>query len=389
MAGLSATGFDAKALDDIQSEIVDFLHSEIDPTLNLTETSILGQAIGAFATQLRAGWEAIAATYVSRDPSQAEDDALEAISEITGTIRAAATYSTMTVTCTLAAGSYAAGDLIVYLPGSPDETFTNDAAITTAGPTEDLAFTATVTGPIQVPAATTLALSSPPSGFTAAVSVGAAAPGSDVETIPELRIRRERELRRQGSTSTDAVRVDVDDVAATTYVTVYENDTDATNGDGMPPHSIEVVVVGGDDDEIATAILASKAAGIQAHGSTTVTAYDDVGNAHTIKFSRPTSKTIYIHLDITAKTGTYLGDSAVQDAITEWTDVNLSVGIDVLKARIESLAMSVDGVINVLAAIDDSYPAAVNDDFVIGGRERAIVTTANIEISTTYVNGAP
>lgn len=394
MAGLTSTGFEAKSFDEMRTEVEDDLHAEIDPGLNVSETSVLGQFVDTTLVQLRAVWEALQAVYAQRDPSQAEDAALEALSEITGTTREAATYSTMPVSVTLAAGTYAAGSLIVHLPGAPEDLFDNDEEVVSAGGVEaGVAFTALNTGPIQVPA-TTLALSSPPAGFTAAVADEAASPGADVESIPALRIRRETELRRQGSTAVDAIAVDVADVDGTSYVTVYENDTLSTV-DGIPGKAIEVVVLGGTDAALGAAILGAKAAGIQAYGSTTVNVQDALGNTHVIGFTRPTSVPIYLDLAITAKTGVYAGDDAVRDAITAWTDVNLGVGVDVLKARIESLVMSVAGVIDVVAKIGDAYPATSATNYVVDARERAVVSDGDdgsdpyIDITTTLVTAAP
>lgn len=65
---------------------------------------------------------------------------------------------------------------------------------------------------------------------------------------------------------------------------------------GRPGHSFEIVVNGGDDTLIAQTILASKPAGIQSYGSTTILVYDDAGNPYNIKFSRPTPVPIYVSI---------------------------------------------------------------------------------------------
>lgn len=67
----------------------------------------------------------------------------------------------------------------------------------------------------------------------------------------------------------------------------YENDTDYTNSDGMPPHSIELVVEGGNDSEIAEAILKRKAGGIQTCGKVEVNVPGRYGEAVPVRFNRP------------------------------------------------------------------------------------------------------
>lgn len=67
----------------------------------------------------------------------------------------------------------------------------------------------------------------------------------------------------------------------------YENDTDYTDERGLPPHSIEIIVEGGDNSEIAQAILRRKAGGIQTHGSIVVDVPGNYGDAIPVRFNRP------------------------------------------------------------------------------------------------------
>lgn len=67
----------------------------------------------------------------------------------------------------------------------------------------------------------------------------------------------------------------------------YQNDTPAYDDYGRPPHSLEVVIDGGSDYEIAKYILASKAAGIVTYGNTEVAIPGDNGEDIMIRFNRP------------------------------------------------------------------------------------------------------
>jgi hypothetical protein len=67
----------------------------------------------------------------------------------------------------------------------------------------------------------------------------------------------------------------------------YENDADETDERGLPPHSIEIIVEGGDDNEIAEAILKRKAAGIQTYGNVEVAVPGNYGDTIPIRFNRP------------------------------------------------------------------------------------------------------
>ena len=69
--------------------------------------------------------------------------------------------------------------------------------------------------------------------------------------------------------------------------TGYENDTDKTDERGLPPHSIEIIVEGGDNSEIAQAILRRKAGGIQTYGSIEVGVPGVYGDTIPVRFNRP------------------------------------------------------------------------------------------------------
>lgn len=83
----------------------------------------------------------------------------------------------------------------------------------------------------------------------------------------------------------------IQNVEGVTNASAYEN-TSSTTVDGIPPHSIEVVVDGGNDDEIASIILNTKAAGIGTHGAVSVDVPTAYGDTVKVRFNRP--ETVYV-----------------------------------------------------------------------------------------------
>lgn len=77
----------------------------------------------------------------------------------------------------------------------------------------------------------------------------------------------------------------------------YENDTDATDERGLPPHSIELVVEGGEPEDVASAILRRKAGGIQTYGSVEVAVPGRYGESIPTRFNRP--EYLYAWLKVT------------------------------------------------------------------------------------------
>lgn len=76
----------------------------------------------------------------------------------------------------------------------------------------------------------------------------------------------------------------------------YENDTDHIDSRGLPPHSVEIIVEGGDNTEIANAILRRKAGGIQTHGNIVINTTGIFDDEIPIRFNRPTY--LYLWLKI-------------------------------------------------------------------------------------------
>lgn len=89
----------------------------------------------------------------------------------------------------------------------------------------------------------------------------------------------------------------INSVSNVESATGYENDTDHTDAEGRPPHSVEIIVDGGNETEIAGIILDKKAAGIQTFGEITVNVATEYGDSVPISFNRP--EYIYVWMKVT------------------------------------------------------------------------------------------
>jgi uncharacterized phage protein gp47/JayE len=386
VAGLDATGFTPKALDEINSEMASAVKAAISPTLNTSATSLLGEMFGTIASQLRQLWELGQAVHASQDPDQANGASLRAVAAITGTVSEASSKSTDLLDLNLDSGTYAAGTLVVYVVGDPTARFANKLAVVSGGGVvSGVLMEAEQAGPVRANAGTLTVIASPIAGFNSVSSDPLdAVLGHDPETDTALRLRREQELTRRGSSTVDAMRTDILQVDGVTFVAVYENVADTTDGAGRPPHSVEAVVVGGIDADVAGGIWDAKPAGIQAYGLTTVSHTDSQGVVHSIGFSRPTSIVLYIDMAVTYTAGKYAGDTIMKQTLVDYADADLSVGYDVLIAKLTAVAMSVPGVIDVYIEVGLSSGAGTfPTNFVIGPREIADFDTSRIVVVST------
>lgn len=93
------------------------------------------------------------------------------------------------------------------------------------------------------------------------------------------------------------------DVQGVEYVACYENDTDETDSDGRPPHSIEVIVSGGGEGDVANKIWSTKPVGIATYGNVKSIINDEYKNSHEICFSRPAPLYIWFKVTISPLSG--------------------------------------------------------------------------------------
>lgn len=205
-------------------------------------------------------------------------------------------------------------------------------------------------------------LPDPPTGVESVTNPAATVGGTEEETDEELRERTTTEITSGSRASASALIGAVSSLDGVTSNSIFINDTglDNTGSGGLPDHSFELVISGGNDQEIGQTILDTKAAGDTAYGGAngtgvTVTADLPNGQTHDVSFSRPAEVQIYVDVNL-VKTSLYAGNGAVKDAIVEYiggllTTGNeaegLGVGEDVIYTEIMGRIQQVAGVYDV------------------------------------------
>lgn len=126
------------------------------------------------------------------------------------------------------------------------------------------------------------------SGFRGVTNLLEPVYGRLAETDIELRQSYIAKSALRSNTMIDSIVAELlNNVANVESASGYENDTESVNSRGMPPHSIEIIVEGGDASEIASAILRRKAGGIQTYGSVVVDVPGSYGDSIPVRFNRP------------------------------------------------------------------------------------------------------
>ena len=118
------------------------------------------------------------------------------------------------------------------------------------------------------------------------------------ETDTERRQRWSSSVHQRFSAMTESIKAALYRVTGVTAVRVYENTSDAVDCAGRPPHSVEVVAVGGDIADVAATVWQFKAGGIDAFGAISQRVYDSNGFPHVIKFNRPIPVKVWLKASI-------------------------------------------------------------------------------------------
>lgn len=202
--------------------------------------------------------------------------------------------------------------------------------------------------------------------------------GREKETDDEFRARYYESVDYAGGVNADAIRASLlNDVEGVSSAFVYENDQDEYDEIyGLPAHSMEAVVYGGLDEEIAKAIYARRAAGIQTVGSSEVSVITASGQTLGIKFSRPTARKIWIRISSLVTSSTYSGEDSIKQALLGYigdsTSGGLDIGVNVVYIKLPGIISAVDGVEDFDLDIGTDGETYTKENISIGYREKAV-----------------
>jgi uncharacterized phage protein gp47/JayE len=448
--GLTPTGFVPKTLDIIRGELAAALQSSFGGSIDVGDQSLLGQLIGILAEREAALWDLAQAVNASQDPAQATGASLDALAALTGTFRVAAAPSLATLTLTGAPGTvvasgsqvktastgavfattssatiatlaawapstaYAAGDRRTNASRSY-QCITAGTSAASGGPTTTAAditdgtvhwkYLGEGTGAVDAPAASVntgpvvgvsgdiTQIQTPVGGWQTVRNLADATLGADEMSDESLRQLRTVELASSGVATQNAIRAELLLVNGVTSATVFVNNADIANADGMPPHSVEALVQAPPGAEVDQAILNalfnSVAAGIAFQGTTTGTVIDSQGTPQTVKFSRPGVVTVHVDITLIKDATVYPpnGDDLVKQAIVSFGQ-SQPTGKDAVASGIGARAFSVPGVLDVTSTKIGTSPNPTGSATIaISTRQLAGFDTSRITVHSS--SGVP
>lgn len=194
--------------------------------------------------------------------------------------------------------------------------------------------TCQIDGAVVAPAGSITEIGTPTRGWQSVTNPAAATAGRKVETDAELRQRQAKSVAIPSLTVLDGIMGAVATLDGVERYRGYENDTSVEDANGLPPHSISLVVAGGDAAAIAKTIATKKTPGGGTYGTTTISVTDKYGIVHPISFFRPTSVDIFARVEIKALQGyTSAVGEEIRTAVTAYIN-EIEIGDPVYLTRL-------------------------------------------------------
>jgi len=247
--------------------------------------------------------------------------------------------------------------------------------------------TATTVGATPADVDTLTVILTPTLGWqTVSNGANVASPGLPIEDDATLRVRQSRSTALPAMTVMEGIFAAVDAINGVTDLATYQNDDDVADANGMPPHSIAVVVQGGDANQVASAIALKKAPGTKTNGTTSVLVLDNKGIPNLIRFYVLAAVPLVMHITIHPLTGyvSTTGDTLKQ-AVADFVNDVLIIGEDSYLSRLYTPANLTGtglGATFVVTAIEQArFPGVpVAADIAITFIERATLDVNNVTL---------
>lgn len=381
---ISATGISAPTYAEVLAYLQQQFRSIYGDDIYLESDSQDGQFLAVIAAAINDGNAATVAAYNAFSPLTAQGAGLSKNVKINGIARAVATNSSV--------------DLV--LVGQAGTTITNGQArdeannlwalpaSVTIPPAGEITVTAncTVVGDINAAPGAINQIATPTRGWQSVTNPAAATAGAPVETDAALRARQATSVALPSRTVLEGTVGAVANLEGVTRYRAFENDTGTTDANGLPGHSIALVVEGGDAAAIAQAIAAKKTPGTGTYGTTSQVVTDLYGVSRVIRFYRPTEDTAHVKINLTALAGynTSIGQ-AIQQAVADYIN-SLAIGGTIYLWRLavpanlggDSRSLTFD-INSILIGLNAGTPAAA--DIVLPFNHVAMCDPADVELT--------
>lgn len=305
--------------------------------INLDADTQDGQMIAIFASALSDVNAQAIAVYNAFNPNTAQGVALDSAVKTNGLARRDATPSQVDLTLTGQVGTTIIDG--AAMDANRVKWLLPSRVVIPSGGEITVSAKAETTGAIEASAGTITTIATPTLGWHAVTNRSAAVPGVAVETDIELRARQADSTALPSVSLWEGIIGSLLSLDGVLRVSGIKNDEDSPTPEGVPGHSIAMIVDGGDTQAIGETIFRKKGEGVGTHGDIKVTYLDSYGFPNYLSFSRP--KTVRVKCKLKISPGlTYLSTVAdeIKARVAEYVN-SLAIGDDVGIARVLAAAI--------------------------------------------------
>jgi uncharacterized phage protein gp47/JayE len=384
---IDASGLHLPSYNDIRDQLISDAKSIFGSDIYLEIDSQDYQWISAVSSIIYDSFLTSQSVYNSRGPSTAIGSGLDILVKLNGIKRLPAVYSTCFVILAGTPGTTITNGIVGDVNGN-DWSLNSPIIFSGAGTATAFA-TCQMSGPIVANIGEINKIVTPTYGWTSVTNISASSIGTNAESNAQLRSRQAISTAQPTRTVLEGLKGAVAAINGVGRFIVYENDTNTNDANGLPPHSITVVVAGGVDTDIAQAIFNKKGPGCFTNGTVSVTITDQHGVSAIIRFYRPTEVDIDVVINVKGLTG-YTTDTttAIKGAVANYNN-SLSIGDDLAISSLWGAAISANIVLTkplfsitgLLAAKHGGVQGT--NDIVIAFNEVTRGNIANITVNVT------
>lgn len=319
-------------------EIVEYLKAEYraiyGDDVYLENDSQDGQWIGVIARLIAECGAVSADVYASFSPKTAKGEALSRNVAINGIRRALASYSYVDVVISGTPGTEIKNGFAtdknnnkwvfaesIMIPES--------GYITVTARSEKLGAILAQIGSVNV-------IGKPTRGWVSVINETTSQLGVPIENDAKLRQRQALSVAIPTQSKLDGIKGALFGLGGVSRCKTYENETDKVDALGLPPHSVCVVVSGGDAEEIAQIMRAKKSMGCRYFGNTDITIMNNFNEPQVISLYRPNVRNIgfYINLESNSAYTTTIGQQIKQALADHVNQLDIGDKLTVNKAMV-------------------------------------------------------
>lgn len=367
---VTETGISAPSYEEIYEYLKSRMRAIFGDDINLDADTQDGQMVGIVAAAISDVNAQAIAVYNAYNPTTAKGVALDFAVKVNGITRQAASHSQVDLRIVGQAGTHIVNGVAL----DEAENKWNLPADVVVPPAGEITVTAIAAeeGNIRAPAGTVNRIGTPTLGWQTVENILAAEPGAPVQTDLELRVQQSKSTALPSVSLWEGIIGSLLTTAGVRRVSGIKNDGDTPTTEGVPGHSIAMIVDGGEVADIAKTIFLKKGEGVGTYGSTSYNYLDTYGFPNTIKFSRPTVVPAYCKLTI-SPAADYLSsaEEEIKARIVAYIN-SLDIGESVNIARVLASAVKTDAGI-----VDERFSV----EAITLGRSATAQTAASLAIA--------